>query len=371
MGRVTIQDLASSLQLSKGTVSRALNDYPDIATTTKKRVARQALKLGYRPSKQAQGLRTGQTRSVGLVLNMDADNTHKPFLSSFLDGISRFLSEQGWSLAVATAVDPSDSVDKHRSLYIDRKVDGFILPRTAANDARVNALREADIPFVMYGRHQDDRQCAWFDIAGEEAMIDAVARLANFGHSRIAYIGGGRLTNFEVLRQQGYLDGMNKQSLETDDTLIRNNAMSERDGFNAALSLLNLSLPPTAIVCALDRVALGAYSAIEQNGLIVGKDISIIAYDGIPEGRYATPPLTTFSVDNRKAGSSLAELLLKRISGEDAESLRVLSRALLIARKSDNRNIHTTEQLAELISKNSNNTTQEKLLIEPEEPWLN
>lgn len=371
MGRVTIQDLASSLQLTKSTVSRALNDYPDISITTKKRVARQALKLGYRPSKQAQGLRTGQTRSVGLILNMDSDNTHKPFLSSFLDGISRFLSEQGWSLTVATAVDPSDSVDKHRSLYIDRKVDGFILPRTAANDARVNALREADIPFVMYGRHLDDRQCAWFDIAGEDAMSDAVERLANFGHSRIAYIGGGRLTNFEVLRQQGYRDGMKKQSLAIDDDLIRSNAMTERHGFEAALSLLKLSRPPTAIVCALDRVALGAYSAIEKNGLAVGKNISIIAYDGTPEGRYATPPLTTFSVDNQKAGRSLAELLLRRVNGEDAKSLRVLSHALLISRKSDGPIHHSTKQLAELIIKNSNNTTQKKILIEPEEPWLN
>lgn len=371
MGRVTIQDLASSLNLSKGTVSRALNDYPDISINTKKRVARQALKLGYRPSKQAQGLRTGQTRSVGLVLNMDADNTHKPFLSSFLDGISRFLSEQGWSLAVATAMDASDSVDKHRSLYIDRKVDGFILPRTAANDARVNALREADIPFVMYGRHQDDSQCAWFDIAGEKAMSDAVERLANFGHSRIAYIGGGRLTNFEILRQQGYRDGIKSQSLELDDRLIRNNAMTERNGYETALSLLSLPHPPTAIVCALDRVALGAYSAVEQNGLVVGKDISIIAYDGIPEGRYATPPLTTFSVDNRKAGKSLAELLLRRINGEDPESLRVLSQALLIARKSDSRIKHSTEQLAILIKKNANNTTKTTIPIEPEEPWLN
>lgn len=371
MGRVTIQDLANSLNLTKGTVSRALNDYPDISTITKKRVARQALKLGYRPSKQAQGLRTGQSRSVGLVLNMDADSTHKPFLSSFLDGISRFLSEKGWSLAVATAVDASDSVDKHRSLYIDRKVDGFILPRTAANDARVNALREAGIPFVMYGRHQDDEQCAWFDIAGEIAMSDAVERLANFGHSRIAYIGGGRLTNFEILRKQGYLDGMKKQSLPVDNKLIRCNAMTERSGFEAALSLLRLSHPPTAIICALDRVALGAYGAVEQNGLNVGEDISIIAYDGIPEGRYATPPLTTFSVDNRKAGKSLAELLLRRIDGEAAESLRVLSRASLITRKSDGRVNHSSEQLAELIQQNSNRATQPKVRIEPEEPWLN
>ncbi len=371
MGRVTIQDLASSLGLTKGTVSRALNDYPDISITTKKRVARQALKLGYRPSHQAQGLRTGQTRSVGLVLNMDSDNTHKPFLSTFLDGISHFLSERGWSLAVSTAISPSDSVDKHRSLFIDRKVDGFILPRTAANDARVNAMREAGVPFVMYGRHQDDKQCAWFDIAGEAAISDAVERLANFGHKRIAYIGGDRLANFEILRRQGYLDGMLKQALPIDDALMSNNAMTERTGFEAALSLLTLPLPPTAIVCALDRVALGAYSAVEQYGLSVGKDVSIIGYDGIPEGRYATPPLTTFSVDNRKAGKSLAELLLRRIDGEKAESLRVLISALLIARKSDSRITHSPEELAEIILNNSKNTTQPKVLIEPEEPWLN
>lgn len=349
-GKVTIQDLSSYLGLSKGTVSRALNKYPDIAESTQLRVASAAEKLGYRPSSHAQAIKTGLVKSVGLVLNVAGENAHKPFLSDFLNGISQRLGEEDWTLVVATAQSDEHSIDVHSRLVAEQKVDGFILPRTKIHDQRVELLQSKAVPFVMYGRVADNRNCAWFDIAGENAMEQAVARLHGFGHQRIAYIGGHADNNFELLRRDGFLIGLSKAGLEADTDLIVDGAMSVEQGFRAARSLLSLPVPPTAIVCALDRAALGACRAATSLGLYVGRDVSVIGYDGIPEGAYSTVPLTTFAVDSKMAGHRLADIILQVIRGAEPDGFRELVNARLIERQSDGPVTRSPNEISALVA---------------------
>ena len=152
-GRVTINDLARELGLAKGTVSRALNGYPDISDATRLRVSRAAERMGYRPMAQAQAIRTGLSRALGLVLNAGPGNAHKPFLTDFLDGISRAASEAAWTLTVATAFDEADEVATMARLVDERKVDGFILPRTKIVDARIDlhGLVQGEAHSLLYG----------------------------------------------------------------------------------------------------------------------------------------------------------------------------------------------------------------------------
>jgi len=333
--RVTISDVASHLGLTKSTVSRALNGYGDIAEGTVLRVRKAADQLGYRPLAQAQAIRTGRARALGLVLNAGGEDAHKPFLTDFLDGISRAASAETWTLTVATALDEADEVETLSRLVDERKVDGFILPRTKSRDPRIDLLRDRDVPFLLYGRTADPQGCAWFDIAGEDAMRDAVLRLARAGHSRIGFINGAPIYHYSALRRAGYLDGLQQAGLTADPTLMQDGAISMPQGEVAGLRLLDLPTPPTAIVCALDIAALGVYRAAERAGRRVGRDLAVISYDGIPEGAHAEPPLTTYAVDTRAAGRRLAEMLIARIRGASAEELRALVPATLIPRGSD------------------------------------
>ena len=333
--RVTINDLAQELGLAKGTISRALNGYPDIAETTRTRVTRTADRMGYRPMAQAQAIRTGMARALGLVLNAGPGNAHKPFLTDFLDGISRAASEESWSLSVATAFDEADEVATMARLVEEHKVDGFILPRTKIHDARIDLLRELDVPFVLYGRTGDPQGCAWFDISGEDAMRDAVLRLSGLGHRRIGFINGEAVYNYARLRRAGYAEGLAAAGLAFDGDLVRGGAATATEGAVQGAALLDLALPPTAIVCALDVAALGVYRAAEARGLRIGRDLSVVSYDGIPEAATASPPLTTYAVDTRAAGSRLARLLFHRIRGTDPVHLRETAPAHLVARGSD------------------------------------
>lgn len=333
--RVTINDLAEALGLTKGTVSRALNGYPDISPSTQTRVRHQADKMGYRPLSHAQAIRTGRARSLGLVLQDDEAGSNRPFLAEFVAGITHGASVENWTLTIATARSEGGVLDTMERLIDERKADGFILPRTLRIDPRVELLRKLEMPFVLFGRVAHPEGCAWYDISGEEAMRDAVLRLAGFGHKRIAYVGGGDRYNFTGLRRQGFLDGMAEAGLDADPELICEGGMTAVDGRQAAMDLLYRPQPPTGIVFAVDRVALGGYRAAARLGLTVGRDISIISYDGVPEGAYATPSLTSFAVDSRRAGENLARILLALVRGADPETLRVLEPARLVAGGSD------------------------------------
>ena len=348
--RATITDVADRVGTTKGTVSRALNGYPDISPRTRKRVEKAATELGYRPLSQAQSIRTGRVRSLGFVLQTYDHDSHRPFLAGFLGGISRSANSQGWDLTVATAESEQATLDVLSRLAVERKADGFILPRPEKNDQRIRLLLSENIPFVLFGRTEEPEGCSWYDILGEEAMTKAVGRLHDLGHRRIGFVNGGDRYSYSTFRLSGYLDGLRACGVEYDQDLVVSDAVTTDQGREAALTLLSNSQPPTAIVYAVDMAALGLYQATEELGLRVGEDVSIIAYDGIPEGLFARPALTTFSVDRTKAGERLATQLISLICGAEADSQRETESAVLLQRASDRPPIRSSEELAACIS---------------------
>ena len=325
--RVTIVDLAVHLGMTKGTVSRALNGYADIAEGTRLRVRRAAEKMGYRPLSHAQAIRTGRVRSIGLILQMNEHDGHSAFVADFLAGLSEAASVEDWTLTVATASNDADTASLLQRLTEEKKADGFILPRTKLDDPRIRFLKRHDIPFVLYGRTGDPAGCAWFDIESETAMEEAVATLAGLGHCRIGFVPGLREYTYAKLRHAGFLAGMASAGLPVDPALVGASAVTRGAGAASVGALLDLDEPPTAIVCSVDEAAVGAYDAARKRGLRIGRDLSLISYDGVPQLSLLDPPLSTFSVDIRGAGERLAQLLIRRCRGEAAEDLRELARA--------------------------------------------
>ena len=240
-------------------------------------------------------------------------------------------------------------------LVHERKSDGFILQRTLRDDARMKLLRALDVPFVLYGRVADPDRCAWFDILGEAAMREAVLRLAAHGHRRIGFVNGAAAYNFSGLRDAGFRVGMDEAGLAVDESLVAGDAMLRAEGARATRRLLAQPKPPTAIVFAVDMAALGAYDAAREAGLRIGRELSVISYDGIPEGGWATPPLTTFRVDSRMAGERLAGLLIRRIRGENPEVLRETALAELQPGGSDGPPRLSSEDIAGRVSATGTN----------------
>ncbi len=352
--RVTIADVAEDLGVTKSTVSRALNGYPDIAEATRLRISRAAERLGYRPLSHAQAIRTGRVRSLGLVLQIDNEDSARPFLANFIAGVTQAASLENWTITIATAEDEQGVRETLSRLVDEHKADGFILPRTLLQDARVETLRAQNVPFIMFGRTADPTGCAWYDIKGEDALRTATTRLASLGHKRIAHVPGGAEYTYSKLRIEGYRDGLAAAGIAYDPELIAPPAMNRRAGDSATRALLALPEPPTAITFAVDRAALGAYQAAHALNLRIGADISVIAYDGVPEGAYANPGLTTFEVNSRQAGERLATMLIERIRGTPPEELRELAPPTLVERGSDRPPRLTSAALAERLKTQTN-----------------
>ncbi|PRY75515.1 LacI family transcriptional regulator [Yoonia maritima] len=320
--RVTIADVSDALGLTKSTVSRALNHYPDISETTRNRVKAMADKMGYRPLSHAQAIRTGLVKSLGLVIQMADHDAQRPFLAEFLAGLSEGASVEGFTLTIATSNSADATVETFRSMIRDHKADGFILQRTMINDRRIELLGEEQVPFVLFGRADQPKDCPSFDILGEVAMRKAVLHLVSLGHRHIGFINGGAQYTYAPFRKAGFLRGMQDAGLSVDAKYVSQDAVTVADGEAAAANMLSLPMPPTAIICAVDMAALGVYRAAASVGLVVGKDISVIGYDGVPEGAHVSPPLSTFAVNFKEAGQRLSDLLIRRIRGAKPHDLQ-------------------------------------------------
>lgn len=348
--RTTIVDLAEHLNLTKGTVSRALSGYPDISESTRLRVRKAAEQFGYRPLSHAQAIRTGRVQSLGLVLDVYEHDGHRPFVADFLAGVSAAAAQEEWTLTVTTAETGDDTARLLSKLYEARKVDGFILPRTYEHDDRIEALRQSGVPHVLFGRTSDTSNAAYFDIEGEAAMSEAVARLYELGHRDIGFVQGGEGYTYTRLRYEGYRSGLRAAGLPFRPDLVRGPALSRNEGAAATKQMLRSPKPPTAIVYSVDQAALGAYAVARGEGIEIGRDLSIISYDGIPEGALMTPSLSTYRVDMRAAGMRLAELLMRLIRGEPAGGLQILAKAAFAAGGSHNPPRLTSAELAAKIN---------------------
>ncbi len=142
-----------------------------------------AEKLNYQPLSHAQAIKTGRTRSLGLVLQLSGHDTQRSFLTEFLAGVSAGASTEGHTLTVASADNDAHLIEIFRNLLRGGKADGFILPRAMVNDLRVDMFRDANVPFVLYGRQVDASGCAWFDMRGEDAMHDTCCTLPDWATS--------------------------------------------------------------------------------------------------------------------------------------------------------------------------------------------
>ncbi|WP_420413564.1 LacI family DNA-binding transcriptional regulator [Roseibium sp.] len=349
-GSVTIDDVARHVGVAKGTVSRVLNNYTDISEATRKRILKAVQDLGYQPSATARNLKRGRQDTLGIVIPVGHGSGADPFLAEFIDGIARALDELGLDLLVTTAHSRDHMIETIQRLIARRKVDGFILTRTEVEDPRIAFLSEQGFPFVTHGRSSFPDSHAWFDIDNEKAFADGVRHIYSLGHSRIGFLGGSLELNFARQRRDGYRAGLEALGVPHDPALETLQDLDEKGGFAGAEALLaKLETPPTALLCVTDALAIGAIQFCRKYGLEVGKDVTVIGYDGLPFGEYLDPPLTTFSQSALDAGSRVARMLVDVLDGKDPTSLKALAEATLIRRASDGAPQRTPEALADVL----------------------
>ncbi|MDB2546415.1 LacI family DNA-binding transcriptional regulator [Amylibacter sp.] len=335
MQRIGIKDLAKHLGLAEGTVSRALNNYPDISERTRLRVIEAANEMGYRANPAARRLATGVAEAVAYVMPTRSSSISEPFVSQLLHGLTDALSRRGWDLLVVQSHSPMEEEEALKRLITSGKVSGVVLSRPQKVDPRIELLIKAGFPFIVHGRSSESKNYAWYDIDSKAAFAAGVDHLMSLGHQRIGFIGAPTYLNFAQQRLDGYKTGLSQNGLSYDHDLVQIAELSDDGGERAASELLRLETPPTALLCVTDLQAVGALAAVRALDLIPGRDISVIGFDGLDIGRHTNPPLTTMAQPKAHSGRQLGDMLLSIIDGGNPQDFQILRYAELLRRKSD------------------------------------
>lgn len=331
---VMLKDIARELNLSIATVSRALDGYESVAVETRHRVRAAAHRLGYVPDSNDQRLRKGRTDAIGCVMPTFGPRFSDPFFSELLAGIGNEAARGGFDLLVATGAPGAEERQTYRRLVAGRRVDGLLLVRTRHQDERIKYLASRNFPFVAYGRSDLDLTFPYVDGDGVAGMRQLVQHLVELGHRRIACISASSQLMFVGHRWEGYRQALATHGLVQEDTLIQEADLTQLGGHAAAQQLLAVPNPPSAIVCFNDLMALGAMRAVQERGMVVGRDVSIAGFDDIPPSEVAQPPLTTVSQPIYEIGERLCGMLLRLLRGETLEQPQVLLTPHLVVRQS-------------------------------------
>lgn len=332
---MNLRELSELLNLSQTTVSRALNGYPEVNEKTRERVQNAAKRHHYRPNARAQSLATGRSMCIGHVIpTVMYSQIGSVGFAEFIAGAGDVYREHGYDMLVSVVSD-ADEMQVYRDIAGRQSVDGFMVHSPRTDDPRIPLLNELGLPFMVHGRSsQVTCPYNWLDVNNRRAIERATGYLHELGHRRIALINGEEQMDFAWRRRSGYELALENAGLSVDPALMVSGDMTEPLGYEAARRMLAMDDPPSAFVCSSIVTTLGIRRAIEEHGLRVGRDVSIVCFDdaiaALPNGSPDAPTYTATRSSIRAAGQRCAEVLIERINAPDKPLVQELWEAELL-----------------------------------------
>lgn len=317
-------DIAYLAGVSQPTVSRALRNSPLVNEETRRRVQQIARELNYKVDKNARNLRSKQTKTIALLLCEDqgtGDSLINPFFLSMLGSITRASANQGYDLLISFQ---QFSEDWHADYEDANRADGIIFLGYGDYVTYVEKLihlTEAGAHFITWGPVLPGQPGVSIGCDNFNGGYTAAKHLLQLGRKRIAFLGDNSEHSPEFReRYLGYAKALEEAGVPLDPALQVAAETSEDSGYKAALQLQQRRVNFDGIFGASDLIAIGAMKAIEEAGLQIPRQVSVIGFDDVPMASYTHPPLTTIQQSTRLAGELLVENLLKLVAGETVES---------------------------------------------------
>lgn len=328
---VTIADVAELAQVSKMSVSRALNGQTGVSEKTRQRILEVADQLGYIPYPNSRN-RNGSSRLIGLLIP-DITTT---YMGEILRGVSSAAERLNYGLVLCTQgrVDHEQRTSYYLSLLDDDLVDGVLLVVPRDFEVIVGDLKARDLPYFIIDHHNGAADEPSVTATNRKGTVDAMRHLLALGHRRIGFITGRMDISCSHDRLQGYRDGLAEVGLSFDPELVREGDYTQPSGFEQGKILLCLEDRPTAILASSDLMAFGVMDAAKAAGLAIGRDISIVGFDDIYMASQVHPKLTTVRQPLVSMGEMALEQLVTLLDGRPALTLRRELPTELIIRES-------------------------------------
>lgn len=331
---MNLKELSSHLGLSQTTVSRALNGYPEVNEATRLRVLAAASQFNYTPNSRAKNLATGRAMATGHFIPLSVKHEMvNPIFGDFIAGAGEVYAKNGYEMILSVMGD-QDEADVYRKLKAKGSVDGLIVHGPEVNDKRIELLNEIGLPYLVHGRASGvTAPYSWLDVNNRSAFKRAADFLLDLGHRRIALVNGLETMDFAFRRRDGYEQSLRARGIEPDPDLMRSDEMTEDFGYRSAREMMGWKSAPTAYLVSSIICAFGVRRAVEEAGLKIGRDISIITFDDdlsyLKNGE-DVPIFTAARSSVRDAGRQAGALLLELIENPASQPLNVLLEAELM-----------------------------------------
>ena len=323
--RVTIDRIAREAGVSLTTVSRALNNRPDIHPETRARILAIAQELGYTPSAIARGLATQRTHTIGLAVRTHLD----AWAAQILLPIEETARDLGYEVFVSMHHAEAEREHSVLRAFYSRHVEGMIVVSSVLGED-IPALQESTgIPIVLISplvqaSHRYTVQTN--DFGGARS---ATQYLIHLGHRRIAHISAPEWTTPGRDRLRGYRAALEAHGIPWNPELVFEGDAHETGGSEGVQALLTLANAPTALLCFNDLTAVGVFHGARMKGVRIPADLSVAGFDDVPMAQYLDPPLTTCHQDMEALGGQAIRMLLDLIAGRNTQAPIVLDTVLV------------------------------------------
>ncbi len=329
---MNLEQIAKLSGVSRSTVSRVINNDPNVSTMTREKVMQVVKRVNYTPNAAARGLAVGRTHVVGLVIPMGvAALFTDPYFPILIQGVSSTCNSREYSVMLWLA-EPEYERRMIRQIMYSGLVDGVIVSSMLLNDSLVQALADGNLPFMLIGRHPTDSRISYVDSDNIGGAREAVTHLLRLGRTRVATITGPQNMIAGADRLAGYLAALRDRAMLSDPNLIVEGDFTEAGGYRAMQQLIPRR--PDAVFTGSDIMAIGALRALREAGLRVPEDVALVGFDDLPQSARTEPALTTVRQPTYRLGSTTVDSLLDLIDHPDSPVRRIVLPTELVIRAS-------------------------------------
>ncbi len=333
MPDLTLEDIAKQAGVSRSTVSRVVNDDPNVNEDVRKRVQQVIASTGYHPHAAARMLASHRSWMIGLVLPRTVSNFFiDPYFPRLTQGVAQACNQHNYTLGLFLVETKED--EKRIFPRISRKglLDGVLLQTAQQGDRLIDRVVNSDIPVVVAGRPFNANGVSYIDVDNIYAAYQAVCHLISLGHKRIATITGHMNGTTGIDRKEGYLKALAEHGFTVHDNLIAEGDFTEQSGYTAMKNLLTAH--PDAVFAASDTMAIGAIRAVRELGLNVPDDIAFVGFDDLPVASLSDFQLTTVRQPIIQFGAKAVDTLIDLIENGIKPSRRIIMDTELVIRDS-------------------------------------
>jgi LacI family transcriptional regulator len=314
MKQATLKNIATELKLSVSTVSRALNNHPDINNETKQIVKTLAKELGYRPNFMARNLKSSKSNQIGVIV----PEIRHDFFANALSGIEEVAYQKGYTVILAQSNEDKEREEINlNSMYLHR-VAGIIvsISQTTSDSAHFIRLIDKGVKMVFFDRVCNDLNVSTVHIDDKQSSYDVVKYLINKGYKKIVHFAGPQ--NLEICknRKLGYEKAL-EDSVGNFNSIVIEGGMHESNGYEHIDKMLEMGIDNCAIFAVNDPVAVGAVKRLKELGIKIPQQVGIVGFSNNPITEMISPQLTTVEQPAFEMGKKSAEILIHEIEDEN------------------------------------------------------